>query len=77
MLAGGLARFGFVTELLSVPVRVGYLAGIALTVIVSQLPKLFGYSVPGESFLQGVHDFVTQLMRPMRPRWRSARAAWS
>src|SRR6476620_4426397 len=29
MLAGGLARFGFVTELLSVPVRVGYLMGIA------------------------------------------------
>ena len=61
MLAGGLARFGFVTELLSVPVRVGYLAGIALTVIVSQLPKLFGYSVQGESFLHGIHDFVTQL----------------
>jgi len=42
MLAGGLTRFGFVTELLSLPVRLGYLAGIAVTVIVSQLPALFG-----------------------------------
>ena len=45
MLAGGLARFGFVTELLSMPVRLGYLMGIAVTVIVTQLPKLFGFSV--------------------------------
>ena len=77
MFAGGLARFGFVTELLSVPVRIGYLAGIALTVIVSQLPKLFGYSVPGESFLQGSTTSSPGWMRPMRPRWRSAPAAWS
>src|SRR3954469_24517845 len=61
MLAGGLARFGFVTELLSMPVRVGYLAGIALTVIVSQLPKLFGFSVHSESFIHAVRDFIAGL----------------
>ncbi|MDA0158656.1 sulfate permease [Solirubrobacter ginsenosidimutans] len=61
MLAGGLARFGFVTELLSMPVRLGYLAGIAVTVIVAQLPKLFGFSVDAESFIPGVRDFVTGL----------------
>src|SRR4051812_34642592 len=61
MLAGGLARFGFVTELLSMPVRIGYLAGIALTVIVSQLPKLFGYSVGSESFIAAIRDFVARL----------------
>ena len=61
MLAGGLARFGFVTELLSMPVRVGYLAGIALTVIVSQLPKLFGFSVHAEDFIGAVREFVTGL----------------
>src|SRR5262249_56645815 len=38
MLAGGLARFGFVTELLSTPVRIGYLIGIAATVLARQLP---------------------------------------
>jgi high affinity sulfate transporter 1 len=61
MLAGGLARFGFVTELLSMPVRVGYLAGIALTVIVSQLPKLFGFSIQAESFGHAVSDFLAAL----------------
>ena len=61
MLAGGLARFGFVTELLSMPVRLGYLMGIAVTVIVAQLPKLFGFSVDTEDLLRGVRDFVTGL----------------
>jgi high affinity sulfate transporter 1 len=61
MFAGGLARFGFVTELLSMPVRLGYLMGIAVTVIVSQLPKLFGFSVESESFFPAVRDFVRGL----------------
>lgn len=61
MLAGGLARFGFVTELLSMPVRVGYLMGIAVTVIVAQLPKLFGFSVEEESFLPAIGEFVSGL----------------
>src|SRR5262245_44858006 len=41
----GIARLGFITELLSKPIRYGYMNGIALTVLVSQLPKLFGFSV--------------------------------
>ena len=41
----GLARLGFVTELLSKPIRCGYMNGIALSVLISQLPKLFGFSV--------------------------------
>jgi high affinity sulfate transporter 1 len=61
MFAGGLARFGFVTELLSMPVRLGYLMGIALTVIVAQLPKLFGFSVDAESLIPAVRDFVAGL----------------
>ena len=61
MFAGGLARFGFVTELLSMPVRLGYLMGIAVTVIVAQLPKLFGFSVDAESFIPALRDFVAGL----------------
>jgi high affinity sulfate transporter 1 len=61
MFAGGLAHFGFVTELLSLPVRLGYLMGIAATVIVEQLPKLFGFSVDAESFVRGAIDFVSGL----------------
>ena len=41
----GVARLGFVTELLSKPIRYGYMNGIALTVLISQLPKFFGFSV--------------------------------
>ena len=43
----GISRLGFVTELLSKPIRYGYMNGIALTVLISQLPKLFGFSVDG------------------------------
>src|SRR5215469_24006 len=41
----GLARLGFITELLSKPIRYGYMNGIALTVLISQLPKLFGFKI--------------------------------
>ena len=61
MLAGGLTRFGFVTELLSMPVRVGYLMGIAVTVIVAQLPKLFGFSVKSETLIPALRGFVAGL----------------
>ena len=44
----GVARLGFVTELLSKPIRYGYMNGIALTVLISQLPKLFGISIDSE-----------------------------
>ncbi|SOE86931.1 high affinity sulphate transporter 1 [Burkholderia sp. YR290] len=40
----GLLRLGFITELLSKPIRYGYMNGIALTVLFSQLPKLFAIS---------------------------------
>jgi high affinity sulfate transporter 1 len=61
MFAGGLARFGFVTELLSMPVRLGYLMGIAVTVIVAQLPKLFGFSVDAENLIPAMRDFIAGL----------------
>jgi high affinity sulfate transporter 1 len=44
-LVAAAARGGIVAELLSKPVRVGYMNGIGLTVLVTQLPKLFGFSV--------------------------------
>jgi MFS superfamily sulfate permease-like transporter len=57
-IAAGLARFGFVTDLLSKPVRYGYMNGIALVVIVSQLPKLCGFSVEAEGVIEGTREFV-------------------
>ncbi len=57
----GLARLGFVTELLSRPVRVGYMNGVAVIIIVSQLPKLFGFRVDAESVIDRSTAFATHL----------------
>jgi high affinity sulfate transporter 1 len=54
----GLARLGFITELLSKPIRYGYMNGIALTVLVSQLPKLFGFSAQGSGVIAQTQAFV-------------------
>jgi high affinity sulfate transporter 1 len=54
----GLARFGFLTELLSQPIRDGYLNGIALTVLIGQLPKVLGFSVSGSSFLKETNGLL-------------------
>lgn len=44
----GLLGLGFITELLSKPIRHGYMNGIALAVLISQAPKLFGISLESE-----------------------------
>ncbi|TLM97601.1 MAG: SulP family inorganic anion transporter, partial [Actinobacteria bacterium] len=44
----GTLRLGFVADLLSKPVRVGYLCGVAVLIFVGQLPKLLGFSVHAE-----------------------------
>ena len=58
LVLGGLLRLGFVTELLSKPIRVGYLNAIALLVIVSQVPKLLGFSIESESPLRDVRAII-------------------
>jgi high affinity sulfate transporter 1 len=55
-LIAGLFRMGFVADLLSAPVRAGYMNGIVLTVVVSQVPKLLGFSVSGVDLLPRVRD---------------------
>jgi len=58
----GLLRLGFVTELLSKPIRYGYMNGIAFTVLISQLPKLFGFSVEGAGPLRDLVDIGQSLL---------------
>ncbi|MGW1882558.1 SulP family inorganic anion transporter [Streptomyces sp. NPDC001970] len=55
------ARLGFVADLLSRPVLVGYLAGVALIMIVDQLPKLTGVPTTGSGFFPQVLSFVRNL----------------
>jgi hypothetical protein len=50
----GVGRLGFITELLSKPIRFGYMNGIALTVLVSQLPKFFGFSIDADGPLRRI-----------------------
>jgi high affinity sulfate transporter 1 len=54
----GLARFGFIADLLSKPVRYGYMNGIALTVLLSQVPKLFGFSIDAEGVIPEARALV-------------------
>ena len=61
-IVAGLARLGFITELLSKPIRYGYMNGIALTVLISQLPKLFGFSINSDGPLQSVGAIVTSVL---------------
>jgi high affinity sulfate transporter 1 len=62
-IAAGLARLGFITELLSKPIRYGYMNGIALTVILSQIPKLFGFSASADG--------------PLRQVWAIGETVWA
>ena len=58
LLVGGLLRLGFVTDLISKPIRVGYLNAIALLVLVSQIPALLGFSIDRESPLRDVSAII-------------------
>ena len=54
----GVARFGFITDLLSKPIRYGYLNGVALTLLIGQLPKILGFKVESSTLLQESIELV-------------------
>lgn len=58
----GLVRLGFITELLSKPIRYGYMNGIALTVLLSQIPKLFGFSVNASGPLRQAWGIASKVL---------------
>ncbi|HEX5906254.1 MAG TPA: sulfate permease [Propionibacteriaceae bacterium] len=60
-LVGWLARLGFLANLLSHPVLIGYMAGIAILMIVSQLSKVTGIDVEGDSTLTKLRFFIAHL----------------
>jgi high affinity sulfate transporter 1 len=62
MLLAGLAHLGFIADLLSKPTQIGYMNGLALTILVGQLPKLFGFSVDADGFIPELKGFFDGLV---------------
>ncbi len=58
MLIGARAGLGFIADLLSKPTQIGYMNGLALTIFVGQLPKLFGFSTDAENLIAETQAFV-------------------
>jgi high affinity sulfate transporter 1 len=61
MIAAAVARLGFIANLISKPTMIGYMNGLALTILVGQLPKLFGFKVNADGFLGELTGLVKGL----------------
>ena len=55
---GGVLKLGFVADLLSKPTMIGYMNGLAVTILVGQLPKLFGFSIDADGFIDETKGFI-------------------
>jgi high affinity sulfate transporter 1 len=60
-IASGVGKLGFIADLLSKPTQIGYMNGLALTILVGQLPKLFGFSVDADGLIDEARGFVNGL----------------
>ena len=58
MIVAAVARLGFIADLISKPTMIGYMNGLALTILVGQLPKLFGFKVEANGLISEFTAFV-------------------
>ncbi len=58
MILAGIAKLGFIADLLSKPTQLGYMNGLALTILIGQLPKLFGFSTDANGLINEAHAFI-------------------
>ena len=61
MIVAAVAKLGFIADLISKPTMIGYMNGLALTILVGQLPKLFGFKVEGDGLIAEFTGFVKGL----------------
>src|SRR5215472_5281588 len=61
MIVAAVAKLGFIADLISKPTMIGYMNGLALTILVGQLPKLFGFKVSAEGLIAEFTEFVKGL----------------
>ena len=61
MILASVAKLGFIADLISKPTMIGYMNGLAITILVGQLPKLFGFKVDADGLIGEVTGFVEGL----------------
>src|SRR5690349_22959060 len=61
MVLGAVVKLGFIADLISKPTMIGYMNGLALTILVGQLPKLFGFKVDADGFIGELTGFFKGL----------------
>jgi high affinity sulfate transporter 1 len=61
MILAAVAKLGFIADLISKPTMIGYMNGLALTILVGQLPKLFGFKVEADGFIGELTGFIKGL----------------
>jgi high affinity sulfate transporter 1 len=61
MIVAAVAKLGFIADLISKPTMIGYLNGLALTILVGQLPKLFGFKIDAKGLIAEFTEFVRGL----------------
>ncbi len=61
MIVAAVGKLGFIADLISKPTMIGYMNGLALTILVGQLPKLFGFKVDADGFIGEVTGFARGL----------------
>ena len=61
MILAAVAKLGFIADLISKPTMIGYMNGLALTILVGQLPKLFGFKVDADGLIGEITGFVEGL----------------
>ena len=76
LVVGGLFRLGWIANLLSTPVMVGFLAGISVHILVSQLPVVLGLASPSGPMLYRMSSLRSILAKPTSTRSVSDSACW-